>query len=69
MRAYVKREFAANMFAKEGKISIYSLTGLGLSPLACLPQSSNLRKVPFKFAGSLCNNQIPTVPGKRYSIP
>jgi hypothetical protein len=50
-------------------MNLYSLTGLGLSPSACFSQSSNLCKAPFKFAGSLRNNQIPTGPGKRYSIP
>ena len=50
-------------------MTLLSLTGLTLSPSASFPQSCNMCKVPFKFAGSLCNNQIPTVPGKRYSIP
>jgi len=50
-------------------MTLLSLTGLTLSPSASFPQSCNMCKVPFKFAGSLYNNQIPTVPGKRYSIP
>jgi hypothetical protein len=50
-------------------MSLYSLTGLRLPPSACFSQSSNLCKVRLKIAGSLCNNPIPTMPGKRYSIP
>jgi aspartate oxidase len=50
-------------------MSLYSLTRLVLAPSACFSRFPNLCKVLLKVAGSLCNNPIPIVPGKRYSIP
>jgi hypothetical protein len=55
-------------FSKGSKMTLLSLTGLTLSPSASFAQSCNMCKVPLKFAGLLCKNQIRTVPEQRYSI-
>jgi hypothetical protein len=45
-----------------------SLAGLRSSLSASRSQSSKRRKVPSHFEASLCENQIWSAPGKRYSI-
>ena len=50
-------------------MNLSSLAGLRLASSTSFTLSSNLHKVPLRVAGSLCNDRISTVPGKRYSIP